>query len=354
VFGFFSHPALTGEGVTGGNQGLWDQQLALQWVQQNAASFGGDPANVTIFGESAGATSVCLQMLSPLAEGLFHRAILESGTCAVGQTWTEAQAETRGASLVTALGCDGADPLACMRGKTTEEVLMAQPVGATDIGNPNVWAPHVDGLNLPGDPRTLLERGAVSDVPVLLGSNADEGTLFFAFASPVTDEASYLALAEQAFPGNGDAIVAQYPSATYGSPQAAASEVLADAVFVCPTRRMARSLADAGVPTWLYHFTYVPDAVLPDLGAFHSAEIPFVFGNPNFFMPMSPTADEAPLLNAMQGYWGRMAAVGDPNGDGEPAWPAYDTVGDENIVLDLEVSTQSGLNATNCDFWDAL
>jgi para-nitrobenzyl esterase len=355
--GFLAHPALAAEDAShpaSGMYGIEDQRAALTWVQNNAAAFGGDPENVTIFGESAGAIGVCMHLVSPPSAGLFHRAILESGTCGVGVTPPRAAAEARGASLVTALGCDVADPMACMRAKTTEEVLTAQPVSAVAIFDPNRWSPHLDGIVLPGDPLDLVEAGSFEDVPVLLGSNADEGTLFFAFGSPVTDEASYLALAEALNPGNGAAIVAQYPSATFGSPQAAATAVIGDAAFVCSARRLARALSAQGAPTWLYHFTRAPDALIPGLGAYHSAEIAFVFGNPLALSPSSPTAAEEPLVASMQGYWGRMARTGDPNGAGAFAWPPYDAVTDENIVLDLDVSSQAGLEQPACDFWDSL
>src|SRR5262249_52048945 len=163
---------------------------------------------------------------------------------------------------------------------------------------------------------------------VLLGSNGNEGTLFFAFKSPVTDDASYLAFAEQAAPGKGAQIVAQYPSTMYGSPKAAAAPAVGGAVFGCSAPPMARRLASALSP-------HGPAAVIADLGSYHSPEIPFVFANPTTLSPSSPTAEETPLVATMQGYWGRMAKSGDPNGDAAFAWPPYAQATDDNIVLDL-------------------
>jgi para-nitrobenzyl esterase len=357
--GFLAHPQLKAEDPaypSSGMYGFEDQRAALAWTRDNIGAFGGDPANVTVFGESAGGFSTCYHLVSPKSAGLFHRAIIESGACASGRTATEVAAEAQGQKLAETLGCDGADGLSCLRGKPADEVLLALPSGAADILGDVRWGPVIDGLNLPDDPRVLLEAGEMADVPTLLGTNANEGTLFFALGSTkVPDDDAYLALVEALAPGHGEEILAEYPSRVYGSPQAAAAASLGDVVFVCPARRTARALAKAGIPAWLYHFTHAPSrALLPDLGAFHSAEIPFVFGNPSALLPNTPTEEEAPLFAAMTGYWGRMSRTGDPNGDGAFEWPAYAASTDENIVLDLTLSKQGGLRAAQCDFWDAL
>jgi para-nitrobenzyl esterase len=131
--------------------------------------------------------------------------------------------------------------------------------------------------------------------------------------------------------------------------------VVGDAGFVCPTRGAARSIAAAGAPAFLYHFTYIPEgALLSDLGAFHAAELKYVFGNPGQLAPQPLTEEELALSAVIMGYWSRHAAFGDPNGDGAFPWPAYDAQTDENVVLDLEVSKQAGLKKEVCDFWDSL
>lgn len=361
--GFLAHPALRNEDPnypSAAMYGFEDQRMALTWVKNNIAAFGGDAGNVTLFGESAGGISTCLHLLSPKSQGLFHRVIIESGACALGRpSGTEQDAEVQGAEFAQALGCDSGDAaqdLACLRGKPVEEVILALPTSAVDIAGSDGanWFPVVDGLNIADEPDKLLEQGAINKVPVLLGSNQDEGTIFFAFGGKITDEAGYLALVEKLVPGKGMEIVNHYPSATYGSPQKAAEVAFGDAAFVCPARRTARALVTAGVPTYRYRFAHAGKALLANLGAFHSGEIPFVFGHPTQLMPESPNAMEEPLAQAMMGYWSRMADKGDPNGGGAPNWPAYELTTEPNIVLDLTISTETQLKKADCDFWDNL
>ncbi len=360
--GFLAHAALHDEDPahpSSGMYGLEDQRAALSWVRANAAAFGGDPGNVTLFGESAGGISVCSHLVSPPSKGLFQRAIIESGACAFGNATTEADAYTQGNALAKDLGCDGmseADTLSCLRAVDTQKVLLAIPASAFGIlTGGNSWGTVVDGLNLPADPTTLFASGAFAHVPTLLGTNSDEGTLFFAFGDPITDDATYESLANEVFAGQGAAIVAQYPSAAYGSPTAAAAAAVSDGAFTCPARRVARALAGAGVPTYRYHFAHAPEgALVTGLGAFHSSEVPFVFGNATELEPNSPMADEAPLSSAMMGYWGRMAAAGNPNGGSAVAWPAYDPTTEPDLVLDLPVTTELAYDKAACDFWDGL
>lgn len=339
-----------------GGYGIEDQRAALAWVAANAASFGGDPANVTLFGESAGGVSVCHHLVSEKSRGLFHRAILQSGPC--GNARDESEGEAQGADLATALGCDGADVLTCLRDKSAEDVLEALPLSKNLIGKDGAtWGPVVDGLDLAGAPLDLLESGAFEPMPTLLGSNSDEGTLFLLLGNTkVADDAALAAFAEALYPGQGQAIASHYPSSDYGGDaQKAAAAAVGDAGFVCPTRRAARALATSGAPTFLYHFSHVPDgSLLGDLGAFHSSEIRYVFANPSQLLPQELTDEEKSLAATTMGYWARLARGGDPNAEGAFAWPAYEATSDANIVLDTTVAKETARRKAQCDFWDSL
>ena len=222
-FGFLSDAELRAEDPahpSAGNYAIEDQIAALQWVKTNAASFGGDPANVTIFGESAGGTSMLVHLASPKSRGLFERAIVESawtpyGGCAIPM----ATADQQGDAFATALGCtDSATRLACLRGKSPDDVLAALPLKAQGaIGTQGAdWLPVIEGDVLPDEPLKLLAAGSFARVPVVIGNNTNEGSIFFDGNTTLVDDASYLAEEEAQYPGHGAAIVAQYPVAAFG------------------------------------------------------------------------------------------------------------------------------------------
>lgn len=363
-FGFLAHDDLALEDKahpSTGMYGIEDQRAALAWTNANIGAFGGTTDKITLFGESAGGESVCLHLVSPASAGLFDLAIIESGACAAPSGITPVQARAQGDAFTKALTCDGKDAaatLACLRGKTMSDVLMALPSkGALDFSPGGAkWFPSVDGVNIPKEPLDLINAGSFPHVPLLVGSNGDEGTLFFAFGgTTIADDAAYKAAVEAFYPGKGDAILAHYPSATYGSPQSAVARAFGDSVFVCPSRRMARAFSKAGSPTYLYHFTYKnPNAALPNLGAFHSSELPFIFGNPSELLPENLTAEQRKLSAIMMAYWGEFGRSGEPAGDGALKFPPYEAATDESMILDLAISKESGLAKADCDFWDTL
>jgi para-nitrobenzyl esterase len=362
--GFLAHRALAAEDAghpTSGNYGIEDQIAALGWVRDNVAAFGGDPARVTIFGESAGGWSVCTHLGSPRSAGLFHRAIVESGLCIVPLP-TLAAAETQGDRFATLIGCAGAaDVAACLRGKSTAEVRAVLPPDPSITFSPGEWGrwqPTFDGVVFPQQMDAAFTSGSFNRVPVLIGSNRDEGTLFVSNARdgvgmPVT-AGEYPTLLRDFLPGDAQVTQAMtfYPLASYPTPGAALSAAFGDGFLACPTIGTAHRLA-AYTPTYLYQFEY-PDAPFPlptsiMLGAYHSAEVQYVFGKragPG--SPFSPVEEN--LSSTMMGYWTRFAATADPNGAGAVAWPALDA-GNRHLVLDADVVAATGAKQAACDFW---
>ncbi len=362
-FGFLAHPALDGDAQSG-NYGFADQIAALEWVQANIAAFGGDPSNVTIVGESAGGISVCAHLVSPASEGLFARAITESGLCDTPYL-LPADAEAEGMAFASRVGCDGASDVAqCLREASVDALQTADQASSevfTDVGTRQVWTLIADGGLLPGDFRAEVEAGAFHRVPTIVGWNGDEGTLFVMLAEQAgttVDAATYpdaIAQLADAFGVSADAVLAQYPLDAYPDAGAAFAAALGHAALACPSRRAAELLAGTGADVRVYRFTY-PDAKFQlsptrDLGAFHSAEIQYVFGHPASIGQTSFRGDDVALHEAMAGYWARFVTSGDPNGDGAPEWPAYDVTGDANLVLDRAVTTESGADRSACALW---
>lgn len=360
--GFMAHPALSAEDPahpSSGNYGLLDQIAALEWVQRNITAFGGDPKHVTVFGESAGGFSICTLLATKTT--LFERAIIESGACSsAGLEQTRAQAEADGVALGEKLGCPGSDAaqLACMREKIDYEILdatalppiMQQPPGGFFYANvPPNTLPNIDGVVLPA---SIESRFAAGDFPareIIVGTNRDEGTLFHSniLSNLVMTEAEYrAALARRFGDTKVDAIVANYPVASYPTPNAALAAVSGDSFFVCPARRNARALTKAGSTVYRYVFQReLEQQVIADLGVFHSSEIPFVFGNDAF--PLGHVGGGAELSDRMQQLWTDFAK-------GAPIeWPRYDDT-DPYLVLDQPVSTATGYKTALCDFWDTL
>jgi para-nitrobenzyl esterase len=362
-FGFLSGAALRAEDPahpSAGNYGIEDQIAAFQWVKSNAAAFGGDPSNVTVFGESAGGTSILVHLASPKSAGLFAHVIVESAWAMPGATaFPTAAADQSGDKFAESLSCTtAATALSCLRSKSVDEILKAT-AGGPFAGGP-AWAPVIDGFVIPDDPVKVFAKGTFNKVPTLIGDNRNEANLFFYVKGSgmdlpaPTDPLSYWALEELFYPGHGSAILAQYPIASFqGDYKAAAAEAMSDSVFVCGARRVARALATAGVPTFRYEFARHLDLGIPGLGAPHASELPFVFGNPlDAKAPLTP--DDLPVVKQVMTYWGSMAQKGDPNTAGQLAWPRYDTTQEAQIVLDVTASTESALKKAKCDFWDGL
>ncbi len=363
--GFLGHPALTDEDASypsSGNYGFLDQQAALAWVREYIADFGGDPDNVTIFGQSAGGHSVSLHLVSPGSAGRFHHAIMQSGTAT--SRWPRRQdAESLGTSFAGRVGCtDPSQVLACIRGKSARDVLLAFPTRQQEYAETGraVWGPKVDGVDIPDQPRVLYENGDFNRVPTIIGATRDEGWIYVnrSFPAGLTVEQYETAVRTEFGAADAPAILEMYPVADFLSPKHALSHVTGDFEVVCEARRVARFIERTGTPVYLYSFEREVDAVAPDL-VIHGLDRNFVFGN-NFGAPSNYVLneDDLALVGAISGYWARFAATGNPNADDPPHWPAFKHPSgrgrgaSKHIVLDWPVSVDKRLREAQCDFWE--
>ena len=335
IFGAFGLPGLEGSGAFG----LQDQQAALGWVARNAASFGGDPGNVTVFGESYGGLSTSAHLVAPGSTGLFHRAIVQSGFALMdlpaggifpglpAVAWygwrAAAEVEALGAAVAAQLGCaDAATALACLRGVPVPGLFAhAQPFQPFGFGN----------TVLPEVPAQALRDGRFHRVPVISGGTRDEHRLFVglfrALAGQPVTAGQYPELVAEAFGEHADQVQASYPLSAYRSPNLAWATVLTDRMWARSTFTQHRLLAQQ-VPLYAYEFAdrqapmYLP---FPDdfpPGAFHAAEVPYLFPDQPFQAASTP--EQRRLSDQMMRYWASFARTGDPNGPDLPPWSPFD------------------------------
>ncbi len=365
IFGFFANPALSAESPHGasGNYGLLDMVAALQWVQRNIRAFGGDPGNVTVFGESAGGTAVCLLLVVPQAEGLFQRAISESSAF-IFLPFPRLKEEWDGKMALENLGAKVGADMASLRSKNTADVLKLAPMSLTSADSGELYMPCVDGWVLPDDPARLFASGRFHKVPLIAGTNADEGTLLG--GPPVRDLESYRKWAAKQFgAGAADALMAVYPAATDSEAHGAAVQARGDIMFLMGTRSVLRAAAKADPRTFQYWFTRVSGVGKRiGWGSFHAAEIPYVFGTlpdsaygtaPTFFGNFAPDADsytdvDARLAKTMSALWVQFAKTGDPNGAGLPNWPRFGTGREPYLQLGDRIAAGESLRKKQVDF----
>lgn len=355
ALGFLAHADLAADDGTTGNWALLDQIEALRWVQANIAGVGGDPAQVLVFGESAGALDTCALYTSPAAAGLFSAALMQSGACSATAL---PEAQSVGREKATALGCTGDEVAPCLRGLDYTELAALSEDPISDLGVPGAgdFSPTIDGVVLPDDPYTILLAGGQNDVPFVIGSNAQETGQW---APTMTDE-EYEALVKSLAGFRADEILALYPVEDFDSARYAWIEITTDASFVCPTRRIARAAAGSQTsPVWRYWFTRVPNGAAGRLyGAWHGLELIYVFQNLDATVEATgydaEDADYA-IEAAMGASWAALAATGSPDDPTLPeAWPVYDPETDPYLEFGATIAAGEGVRTERCDFWDEL
>jgi para-nitrobenzyl esterase len=332
AFGFLATDELAGESDDGsfGNYGLADQQAALEWVQENVAAFGGDPDDVTIFGESAGGGSVCGHLASPLSEGLFHRAIVQSGG-GCGDLADPEEAQASGAELLESVGC--AD-MACLREVPTEQLLTAFSPGLSFVA---------DGVRLSESGRDRAAAGDLEGIEVMTGSNAEEHTLFSIGMQEPTDAALRDLFAQSS--DDPDALLALYPRDQFESNLDRFRTMQTDLRFACPTLAFAE---ESETDTYLYNFLYASPSDPFGFGPTHGAELVPLFAHPEGIAGLPPEmpADDAAVSAEMQAAWVAFATEGVPGDD--TVWRPYQET-NQVTLIDAPFGLADEFRGGRCD-----
>jgi para-nitrobenzyl esterase len=340
--GFFAHPALTKESEhhSSGNYGLLDQLQALRWVRENISRFGGDPGRVTVMGQSSGAVDICLLMASPLAKGLFQRAIMESGDCQgvfnkdirVPITYNEISGTGEGAGkrLADDLGItDGPDTLQNLRNIPAEAILKVWSKDRQQVQFDAI----VDGWVVPEQPAKIFAEGKQLRIPVLVGSNANEATVFGHDDLKTVDQYKTYLLGDTG--DYSDQEFEAYPAKSDADVPGKFLQLENDS-FAYGAYSMARNTTRAGQKAYLYSFTYVETGKRASLGAYHGLELKFLSGE--FPSDWEHSGDDSKLGDLMRAYWTQFAKAGDPNTSGVPRWPVYGSVEDASMILGRTIS----------------
>ncbi len=370
--GYVATPGLTAESGYGGsgNQGFLDQVEALKWVKSEIARFGGDPDNITIFGESGGAIGICSLLASPMADGLFERALMQSGSCRMVRTPNLAGGEEKGIDLFERIGCgDAADPLACARALPIKTIVDKVEIDNNElfVEHPDDWAyyptSNIDGYFLQAHPLELLKAGVKPGVDILVGHNKDEGTMFVGLRDHVNTQEGYMDYLRGFYGDMAEQFAEVYPLENYASAGHAAASIAGDGFMDCPAREMADVMSDTGHRVFAYQFvqdinSFTTDILLqlqrgknsPPWGTTHATEVPYIFGYSSFLGNID-TDERRHTRDVMMTYWANFARSGDPNGGDLPFWPQYFHEQSDYIKLGGNFDTASNLKPAECDFW---
>ncbi|XP_053148719.1 cholinesterase-like [Hemicordylus capensis] len=358
-----------------GNAGLWDQNMALSWLKENIAAFGGDPARLTLGGQSAGAASVNFHLLSPASQYVFAQATIQSGAALCPWAWVSPEeAKVRGRTLGRILDCAEKDDrtlVSCLQMKDPGEIMQKLPIikhkSLLDIS----FVPTTDGDFLLDDPQNLLEAGNFQVKPILVGFTSEEGSLFLANNAPgfslyndsLINQEQLLEglhlLAPEASESAIEAAALIYSQGEEGEAQYRNALVKAsgDYAFLCPVAKVASQMAKAGSSIFAYFFTHRPSffAAPAWIGVPHCAELPYLFGD-----PLSMAGDnitypefEQVLSQRVMWYWGEFIRTGSPDGENGTLWPIF--MGQNFFRINTDLTPSKGMSPTRyCDFWELL
>ena len=357
MLGHLTHPALRESGrEASGNYALLDQIAGLQWVQRNIRAFGGDPSRVTAAGGSSGAKSVATHVVSPLAKGLFHRVILQSGSGMDDSVESLSSAEARGVQMARLMGVEGTDAAAlrALRAMPTEKILSAsasyrQELFASGQIAPQTWRSVVDGWAIPKPVDQLLQAGAFHRVPVLMGTNADEGSPVVARDAKIESLEAYREAVKRWYGDDEGILTRVYPANDVAGIVAALERLYGDEKYGAPARAFARLVSAHRVPVYFYFFSRAGEGAR-EPGASHGSESPFFFNRSTLPLAAGTTPYDSALRQTMSDYYVAFVTGGDPNGADRPRWPRWEPGSEIYLELGREITAKQNLRKAE---WDA-